>query len=109
MFVIELNQGDIQFNALADTGVRKPLGNAIVIKGIPKVLFDLRQVVLLLVLWMCASNSERLRVGFDVLVNKDISLLVEYADIQSAGMQINTAVMLMCLGVEFHVRSPPSL
>jgi hypothetical protein len=45
---------------------------------------------------------ENLGVGFDVLVDKDVSLLVQYADIQAAGMQIDTAVMFMCLSVEFH-------
>ena len=45
---------------------------------------------------------ERLGAGFDVLMDKDISLLVEDADIEAAGMQVDTAVMFMCLGVEFH-------
>jgi hypothetical protein len=45
---------------------------------------------------------KRLGIGFDVLVDQDISLLVEDADIEASGMQINSAVMLMCLRVEFH-------
>ena len=45
---------------------------------------------------------ECLGVGFDVLVDQYFSLLIQYADIEASGMQINSAVMLMCLGVEFH-------
>jgi hypothetical protein len=45
---------------------------------------------------------ECLGVGADVFVDKDISLLVQYADIQATGVQINTAVMFVGLGVEFH-------
>jgi len=41
-------------------------------------------------------------VGFDVLMDKYISLLVQDADIQATGVQIDAAVMFMCLGVEFH-------
>jgi len=35
-------------------------------------------------------------------VDQDFPLLVQYADIEAAGMQIDAAVMLMRLGVEFH-------
>jgi hypothetical protein len=45
---------------------------------------------------------ECLGVGFDVLVDQDIPLLIQYADIEAAGMQIDSAVMFVCLGVEFH-------
>jgi hypothetical protein len=47
-------------------------------------------------------------VAGEVLVKQDVALGVENAQIESAGMKIDPAVVLMLLGVEAH-GSPPGL
>jgi hypothetical protein len=47
-------------------------------------------------------------VAGEVLVKQDVALGVQNAQIESAGMKVDPAVMLMLLGIEAH-GSPPGL
>ena len=48
------------------------------------------------------QRHESPRVGFDVLVDQNAAALIQDADIEATGVQINTSVMFVRLGVEFH-------
>ncbi len=45
--------------------------------------------------------EERLRVRSEVLVDLDLSRLVEDTDVEGSGVEIDSAVELMLLGAEF--------
>jgi len=46
--------------------------------------------------------EKQFRVGFDILMDNDFSLMIQDADIHFSGMKIDTAVILMRLIVKFH-------
>jgi hypothetical protein len=46
--------------------------------------------------------EEQLRIGIDVLMNLGFAFLIEDTDIHFSGVQVNTAVVLVLLVVEFH-------
>ena len=45
--------------------------------------------------------EKQFRIGFDILMENDFSLMIEDADIHFSGMKIGTAVILMQLIVKF--------
>jgi hypothetical protein len=49
--------------------------------------------------------KEQFRISFDVFVNHDFSFVAENADIHFPGMQIDAAVILVLIVVEFHFAS----
>jgi hypothetical protein len=46
--------------------------------------------------------EEQFRVGIDVLMNFDLAPVADNADIHFSGVQIDSAVMFVLLGVESH-------
>ena len=46
---------------------------------------------------------QSLRTSLDVLMDKDLPLRVDEADLEVFSMQVDTAVMLVCFGVESHL------
>jgi len=48
------------------------------------------------------ERQQGVGIGLDVLVGEYGTVMMQDADIQATGVQIDPAVMLVCLGVEFH-------
>ena len=53
------------------------------------------------------GGEELIRIGFDVLFKTDLAGLIEDAEKHGAGMEINTAIKEVLLGVESHIKGPP--
>ena len=53
------------------------------------------------------GGEELIRIGFDVSFETDFAGLIENAEKHGAGMDINTAIILVLFGVESHFKGPP--
>jgi len=49
--------------------------------------------------------EKQIRVGVDIFMDHRFSFLIENTDVHFSGMQIDAAVILMLLIVEFHIAS----
>ena len=52
------------------------------------------------------KRQQRFRLGLDLLVQQHLALLVEDADIEAAGVQVDSTIMVVGAMVKVHESSP---